>query len=63
MIDFHSIYQQEINVLANSMKGRQMRKICKNKQVNSFYSPDILLLIRGAGIFPIWSIPLFMRDC
>ena len=45
MIDFHSIYQQEINVLANSMKGRQMRKISKNKRVKPFYSPDILLII------------------
>jgi hypothetical protein len=61
MTDFHSIYQQEINVLANSMRGRQMRKLRENKHPKPLYLPDMLNFIPAPEIFLILTILLFMR--
>ena len=63
MTDFHSIYQQEINVLANSMRGRQMRNIWKNKQPKALHFSDILLVMSVIEILLILPIPLFTGDC
>jgi len=43
MAVFHSIYQQEINDLANSMRGRQMSKNHKNNQEKLLYLSVLLV--------------------
>jgi len=63
MTDFDSIYQQEINVFANSMRGRQMRKKWKNARPKPLYLSEILKDIPVFQISLILTIPLFMRDC
>ena len=63
MIDFLSIYQQEINADANSMKCREMRKLQKYIPDNPLYSIDLLYFSFYLQNSRILSIPLFTRDC
>jgi hypothetical protein len=39
------------------MKGRQMRKIWKKKQIKPFYFADILLFMQSVEIFPFYQSP------
>ena len=63
MTDFHSIYQQEINVLANSMRGRQMSKNHKNKQENPLYISVLLVFTKMIEISCFLINPLFTGLC
>ena len=63
MAVFHSIYQQEINDLANSMRGRQMSKNHKNNQEKPLYVTVLLVFTKMIEISCFLINPLFTGLC